>query len=473
VAIRKLNLPESSLPLDTLDQNIVCKDALFTDWVKADAIIGNPPFLGGKKLRQELGDEYVEKVYQKFPDVKGQPDFCVFWFRKASDLLDEKGRAGLVATNSISQVSGREASLEYVVNNGGIIYDAISTQEWSGDAAVHVSIVNWAKQAPKQRFLDSVLVPLISSSLKNEISVTSAVRLQANTNISFQSCELSGKGFIISQEDAEEWVQKDSKNRNVLKKMLDGKGLTNPNEKLDWVIDFNDMSIEEASEYKLPFQRVKEKVKPERDINKRKARQLNWWQFGEKRPAMRKALQGLGCYFAIPKIVKWVMFTTVDISILPCEANMVIASDDFYVLGILTSKVHRLWVKAQSSTLEDRTRYTNTTCFETFPFPQLEPNSTTKAKQAIEKIRAAMQELHQYRSQQMESKQWGITKLYNEYFHEPASQLYKLHAKLDKLVMQAYSFSEDDDILSKLLELNMQLAEREKQGLPVIGAKSV
>lgn len=178
-------------------------------------------------------------------------------------------------------------------------------------------------------------------------------------------------------------------------------------------------------------------------------------------------------YFALPKIAKWVMFTPVDISILPCEANMVVTSDDFYVLGILTSKVHRLWVGAQSSTLKGDTRYTNTTCFETFPFPQIDTNTSTKAKQTIEKIRATMQELHQYRSQQMEKKQCGITKLYNELFHEPASQLYKLHAKLDQLVMQAYGFSEDDDILSKLLELNMQLAEREKQGLPVIGAKSV
>jgi type II restriction/modification system DNA methylase subunit YeeA len=140
VAIRKLDLPENSLPLDTLDKNIVCADALFTDWVKADAIIGNPPFLGGKKLRQDLGDEYVEKVYQKFPDVAGQPDFCVFWFRKASDLLDDQGRAGLVGTNSISQVTGRKASLEYIVSNGGIIHDAVSTQEWSGDAAVHVRV---------------------------------------------------------------------------------------------------------------------------------------------------------------------------------------------------------------------------------------------------------------------------------------------------------------------------------------------
>jgi hypothetical protein len=336
--------------------------------------------------------------------------------------------------------------------------------------------VNWAKQEPKQRFLDSVLVPFISSGLKNELSVTSAVRLQSNLNLSFQSCELSGKGFIVSQEEAETWIKADDRNRNILKTMLDGKGLTNPNEKLDWVIDFNDLSIEEASEYKLPFQRVREKVKPERDLNKRKARQLNWWQFGEKRPAMRKALQGLTCYFAIPKIVKWVMFTVVNLSILPCEANMVIASDDFYVLGILTSKVHRIWVKAQSSTLEDRTRYTNTTCFETFPFPQLNPNNKNKGLKPLalpQQIRATMQELHQYRSQQMETKQWGITKLYNEYFHEPASQLYKLHTKLDKLVMEAYGFSENDDLLSKLLELNLELAEREKQGLPVIGARSV
>ena len=454
---------QPALPLDTLDDNIVCKDALFTEWVKADAIIGNPPFLGGKKLRQNLGDEYVEKVYKKFPDVAGQPDFCVFWFRKAVDLLDDEGRAGLVGTNSISQVSGRKASLEYIVNNGGIIHDAVSTQEWSGDAAVHVSIVNWAKKESNQKFLDGVLVPFISSALKNEISVTSAVKIQANRNTSFESCALGGKGFVISEEDAKEWIKANPENAKVLKSMIDGRGLINQNEKLDWVIDFNDMPIEEASEYKLPFQRVKEKVKPERDINKRKARQLNWWQFGEKRPGMRKALQGLGFYFAIPKIIKWVMFTPVDIAILPCEANMVIASDDFYVLGILTSKVHRLWVKAQSSTLKGDTRYTNTTCFETFPFPQ------TPALKLITTIRTTAQELHAYRSTQMEKKQWGITKLYNEYFHEPTSQLFKLHKMLDELVLKAYGFSKTDDLLEKLLALNLELAEKEKNGEAVIG----
>jgi type II restriction/modification system DNA methylase subunit YeeA len=466
VAIDRFDLTEPALPLDTLDQNIICKDALFTPWQTADAIIGNPPFLGGKKLRSLLGNKYTEKVYKAFPEVEGQPDFCVFWFRKATDYLGEKTRAGLVGTNSITQVSGRRASLDYVVNHGGIIHSAISTQEWSGEAAVHVSIVNWSKQQPKRKILDGVEVTTISSSLKNEISIASAMQLKANENMSFESCALGGKGFIISEEEAQEWIKADAKNSKVLKPMIDGKNLIHSYQKKDWVIDFNDMSIEQASLYKLPFQRVREKVKPERDNNRRNARRLNWWQFGEKRPAMRKALESLDFYFALPKIVKWVMFARVNINILPCEANMVIASDDFYLLGILTSQIHQLWVKAQRSTLKSDTRYTNTTCFETFPFPQ------NVKSNLIEKIRIKAQELDQYRTEQIEQKQWSITKLYNEYFYEPASQLYKLHLQLNRLVMEAYNLTTEDDILAKLLALNLELAEREKQGETIIGAKN-
>ncbi|WP_039900737.1 DNA methyltransferase, partial [Microcystis sp. T1-4] len=352
VAIDKFNLTEASLPLDTLDSNIICADALFTDWQKADAIIGNPPFLGGKKLRTELGDEYAEQIYQKFPDVQGQPDFCVFWFRKAAENLGELGRAGLVGTNSISQVSGRKASLDYVVKQGGFIHEAISTQPWSGEANVHVSIVNWSKERPKELFLDNLSVNLLSTALKSEISVDNAEKIKVNNNFSFQACELAGKGFVITEEEANKWIELDSKNQQVVKPMLDGKNLINLFEQKSWVIDFDNMALEEAAEYILPFTRVKEKVKPERDNNKRSTRRLNWWKYGETRPGMRKALAVLSCYFAIPKIAKYIVFSPVDVSILPCEANMVIASDDFYILGILNSKIHRLWVKAQSSTLK-------------------------------------------------------------------------------------------------------------------------
>ncbi|CAD5945294.1 DNA methyltransferase [Planktothrix agardhii] len=463
VAIDKFNLTEAALPLDTLDDNIVCKDALFSDWVKADAIIGNPPFLGGKKLRQELGDNYTEKVYQQFPEVKGQTDFCVFWFRKAHNNLDAQGRAGLVGTNSISQNVSRNASLDYIVSQNGFIYEAVSTQVWSGEANVHVSIVNWSKENPAQYFLDNIQVSRISTSLTNQVSIENTKRLNVNKNYSFESCGLRGKGFIVSQEEANKWIMEDPVNQQVLTPMIDGRGLIYPWEKLNWVIDFANMTIEEASIYEKPFERVKNTVKPEREKQKRASRQKYWWRFGEYAPKMRNAIKNLSGYFAIPKIAKYILFQPVDISILPCEANMVIASQDFYILGILTSNIHRIWVKAQSSTLKGDTRYTNTTCFETFPFPQ------TPTKKVVEKIRETMIKLHEYRTEQMEKKQWGITQLYNEYFTEPSSQLYKLHQQLDKLAMEAYEFNPDDDLLEKLLKLNLELAEKEERGEKIVG----
>jgi len=414
VAIDRFNLTEASLPLDTLDSNIICADALFTDWQKADAIIGNPPFLGGKKLRTELGDEYAEKIYQKFPDVQGQPDFCVFWFRKAAENLGELGRAGLVGTNSISQVSGRKASLDYVVKQGGFIHEAISTQPWSGEANVHVSIVNWSKERPKELFLDNLSVNLLSTALKSEISVDNATKLNVNKNFSFESCGLRGKGFIVTKKQVDQWILEDPKNQEVLKPMIDGKNLIYPWEELDWVIDFQGMNIEEATNYQSPFERVRIAVKPERDKNRRDSRKKHWWRFGEYAPKMRQAISKLSCYFAIPKIAKYIVFSPVDVSIL-------------------------------------------------FPFPQ------KPSRELVEKIRQTAGELHEYRSQQMEKKQWGITKLYNQFFNEPSSQLYQLHQKLNKLVMEAYHFQADDDILEKLLTLNLELAEKEKRGETVIG----
>jgi type I restriction-modification system DNA methylase subunit len=116
---------QPALPLDTLDENIVCKDALFTEWVKADAIIGNPPFLGGNRIRQELGDDYIERIFKRFPDVKAQVDFSCYWFLLAHKNIQGYGRAGLVGTNTISQGNSRRAGLDYITQNTGIIHDAI------------------------------------------------------------------------------------------------------------------------------------------------------------------------------------------------------------------------------------------------------------------------------------------------------------------------------------------------------------
>src|SRR5207248_1126568 len=138
-------IEEKPLPLDNLDKNIICADALFTDWPKADAIIGNPPYLGSRYLAQEHGYEYANRVYQRFPDVPKMADFCTYWFRLAHDALPKSGHAGLVGTKSIRQNESREASLDYILDHGGIITEAVSREKWSGEAKVYVSLVSWIK----------------------------------------------------------------------------------------------------------------------------------------------------------------------------------------------------------------------------------------------------------------------------------------------------------------------------------------
>ncbi|XWK88038.1 MAG: DNA methyltransferase [Phormidium sp.] len=461
--VAQMNLPldmDQALPLDNLDQNIRCDDALFCEWELVDAIIGNPPFLGGKHIRLVLGDEYVDRIFAKFPDVKDSVDFCTYWFRLAHHHLRENCRAGLVATNSISQGKSRKAALDYITQNGGCIYDVISTQPWSGEAKVHISIINWLKTSETKELtyrIDHKIVPNITSSLKAEVDVSQAVRLKANLNLCFQGVIPVGKGFLVTESQVNKWIQSDPKNCQVLKLFSMGANLAqNPQGKPDrWIIDFNDMSLENAIEYKLVFDHVKTYVKPERDNNRRETTKLNWWKYGEKRPAMRKALASLPYCFAVPEVSKWAIFIPSPSEWLPGNKTKVVASDDFYVLGILTSSTHRIWMHAQKSTLKSDIAYTHNTCFETFPFPQ---NCLEKIKT---EIRAAMQAIHDYRTEQMDRKQWGITQLYNQFFAEPASQLAKLHAQLDQLVCKAYGIKANDDVLKFLLELNFEVAKAE------------
>ncbi|MFM6325831.1 MAG: class I SAM-dependent DNA methyltransferase, partial [Microcystis panniformis] len=460
IAIDNLQLTEPALPLDTLDDNIVCQDALFGEWVKANAIIGNPPFLGGKHIRMNLNDEYVDRIFQRFPSVK-DVDFCAYWFRLAHDKIDEKGRVGLVGTNSISQGKSRIAALDYITQNGGYIHEAVSTQPWSGAAKVHVSIVNWCKDKPQKYYLDDIVVSQINSSLKSSIDVSQAVRLQTNLNKCFQGVSPVGMGFIVTEQQVIDWIKADSKNAEVLKLFSMGANLAqNPHGKPErWIIDFVDMSLENASDYELPFEHIKQTVKPERDNNRMRKRKINWWKLGNNAIYMRESIKNLSFYFTVPRVSKWAIFIPAPLNWLPGDKSVVVASEDFYIFGILSSSIHREWMHAQKSTLKADIAYTHNTCFETFPFPQ------TADMKIVEKIRTKTEELHEYRTQQMETKQWGITTLYNKFFTEPSSQLYKLHQQLDKLVMSVYQFNPEDDILEKLLTLNLELAEKEKQGI--------
>jgi type II restriction/modification system DNA methylase subunit YeeA len=215
---------EAALPLDNLDKNIFKEDALFCDWPKADAIIGNPPYLGSRYLAKEHGYEYARKVQATFADVPKMADYCVYWFRRAHDALPEGGRAGLVATNTIRQNETREGSLDYVVAHGGTITEAVSTQVWSGEASVHVSIVNWVKgecPGPKKLFAQKgddangewavEEVETISSTLSTRVDVTGAADLKMNG--SPKRCYVGqypfNEGFLLTPETARDWIASD------------------------------------------------------------------------------------------------------------------------------------------------------------------------------------------------------------------------------------------------------------------------
>lgn len=468
VANDRLGLTERDLPLDNLDSNIRVADALFSPWPEADAFVGNPPFLAVANKRLELGDEYVERLFLEYPEM-GDVDLCGYWFRLAHDRLKPNGRAGLVATNTISQGRNRKATLDYIVESGGFIGNSISTQVWSGDANVHVSIVNWSREKPTSFWLDGKEhKDPINSSLAIGADARSAAVLQANKGYSFVGVQPTGKGFMLTPMEAEEWIKRDHRCVEVLREFSTGDNLTSLpcGMPARWIIDFNDRKIEEAETYVIPFQHLKEFVWPERAQNRRKPTREYWWLHAEKRPAMRRALSQLRLYFAVPEVSKWFIFLPCKSSWLAGNLTKVVASDDFYILGLLTSSVHRVWVRSKRTTLKADTRYVPSDIFETFPFPQ------SVAPELVQQIRQAMTALNDYRNQVMVAKNWGITDLYNAYFHEPASQLAKLHLALDALVLKAYGWKANEDILSNLLDLNLELAEREAAGEKVVGPEA-
>jgi hypothetical protein len=178
---------------------------------------------------------------------------------------------------------------------------------------------------------------------------------------------------------------------------------------------------------------------------------------------MRAAMMRENGYFVFPRHSKWFIPLVGSTSWLPGDSTTIIAGTDFYAFGIITSRIHRTWITAQKSTLKGDTRYTHTSCFETFPFPQV------VAPELVQKIRQAMTALNDYRNEVVVARNWGITDLYNAYFDEPASQLAKLHQALDALVLKAYGWKASEDILSNLLDLNLELAEREAAGETVVG----
>jgi hypothetical protein len=328
---------DEALPLDNLDSNFICNDALFLNWPKAHAIIGNPPFQSKNKMQKEFGREYLAKLHAAYPDVPGRADYCVYWFRRAHDHLAAGQRAGLVGTNTIRQNYSREGSLDYIAANAGTITEAVSSQVWSGDAVVHVSIVNWIKgsQAGKKRLMtqDGDLktstwrvaeLDRINTALSFDVDITQASKLTANADSGacYQGQTHGHEAFILSPDEAKEMVKKEPRCREVIFPFLITDDLVGTTSSLPtrFVIDFSGHDLVSASGYAPAFERVKKNVLPDRKVafeeedsenkallaknseakvNKHHEQFLRrWWQLSWARAEMIAAIKQLPRYIA-------------------------------------------------------------------------------------------------------------------------------------------------------------------------------
>jgi hypothetical protein len=454
-AVDELGLDhEHVLPLTDLS-GIVRGDALRLDWPKADAIIGNPPYHGSQRLRGELGDDYVEWLKKEFGI--GIKDYAVYWFRKAHERLEPGGRAGLVATNSISQNRNREPSLDWIVENGGVIVNAVSKQPWLGEAVVNVSIVDWVKEpaAPISPVLDGLPVGGISASLRAAGVDVAAERLAPNRRHAFQGPIPAGRGFVLTDEEAEALLAKSGYDE-IVRPYLVGDDIANDPQQRPtrWIIDFGTRPLEEARDWPDALRIVEARVKPERDRNRRPLYRERWWIFAEPRPGMRAEISDLSRFLVANRIGKRFLFAWAEHPTCPSDLVIVFALEADYSLGVLMSRIHGEWARSSSSTLRVDLRYTPTSAFETFPFPQ------PKDK---EPVAAAARAVIARRSEICLERQIGLTKLYNEVDDGAYRDLRELHVALDEAVAAAYgwpaSAAHDPQESNRLLlELNREIA---------------
>ncbi len=505
-------------PLDGIEHRdaLLNSDGSEADWPTADVIVGNPPFLGDKVMRSELGADYVETLRKTYDGrVPGGADLVTYWFEKARAQI-EAGKlqaAGLVSTNSIRGGANRKV-LERIVETTRI-FEAWSDEEWVNDgAAVRVSLLGFGPIFPVDRSnrLDGLEVASIHADLTAAVGVdlTKAKPLPENANTAYLGIQKTGP-FDLPGELGRSWLGQPNPNgrpnHEVSKPWFNGLDITGrPRDK--WIVDFGtDMPEADASLFELPFAYAKQHVKPTR-VGKREARTNEmWWLFQWSRPLMRKAVEQLPRILVTPETPTHTVFAWLPRGVVPDKNLIVVARADDLTFGILSSRVHLLWVRALGSPYGNHPtarRYNSSAVFDTFPFPAgLTPRDTSPVNGQASppcmageivaaNIAAAARHLDELREAWLNPAEWvdwvitpeeekaGFPKrpvakpgheadlkkrtLTNLYNVRP-SWLDLAQKELDKAVAAAYNWPDytpempDDEILRRLLALNLERAK--------------
>jgi type II restriction/modification system DNA methylase subunit YeeA len=459
--------------------NIQNRDAILTHaegkpaepaWPDVDCIIGNPPFLGGKRLRTELKDSYVDALFAVYQGrVPQEADLVTYWFEKARAMIEARKakRAGLLATQGIR--GGANRTVLERIKASGDIFMAHSDRDWILDGAnVHVSMIGFDDGSQMERKLDGKPVAAVHANLTSAAETTTAIKLSENTNLCFMGTTKIG-AFDIAPDVAARMLSaplnpNGRPNSDVVRPWVNGMDITRRPRGM-FAIDFGtEMKEADAALYEKPFEYLREHVYSERQENNRESYRLKWWIHGEPRPDMREALAPLQRFIITPGVSKHRVFVWLSKGILPDHALFAIARDDDYFIGVLQSHIHEVWALHMGTALEDRPRYTPTSTFETFPLPW-PPGCEPKQSALVEAIAAAARELVAKRDAWLnppgasaeDLKKRTLTNLYNA---RPA-WLVDAHRKLDEAVFAAYGWPAaltDPEVLEHLLALNHQRA---------------
>lgn len=451
-----------------------------------DSFVGNPPFIGGRRIRETLGGEYRKALYRLYPESSGNADLCAFFFLRAFQNLKNGGTLGLVATNTIAQGDTKETGLEKILSKNGTIFRSINNMPWPGVAAVVVSVVCLIKKnvAPPF-FLNDHSVDYISSALDTRESIGPPETLAANKSISFQGSLLRGMGFVISQAEAEELLGKDSRNVEVVQPFLNGDDLNRSFDQTAsrWAINFFDWPLKKAQSYKAPIQILMDQVYPKRmgDKKGRRIYEKMWWKYWRPRTELYSTISGFQRVLVVAATSKTLAFAFSPIDVIFSHATYVFAFDEYGSFAVMQSATHEAWAREYAGSLKGDLRYTSDV-FETFP--RLEDPSIAES---------AGKCYYEFRQQIMQTRQEGLTKTYNRFHNrrEQSSnigQLRALRVEMDQTVAIAYGWSDLDlghgfhatkqgirytiseparrEVLDRLLALNHQRYEEEvKAGL--------
>lgn len=462
---------DPSLPLDNLDDNIICADALFTDWPKVDSIVSNPPFLGEKWLRKALGAKRVEELRSRY-GVGG--DLCVYWFRRAHERLQPGGRAGLVATSAIRVGGSRIAALEYIIENGGTITNAVSERDWPGEAAVHVSMVNWHKgplAGPHDLVVDDHVYKLdvIPSHLQLHEDASAAVDLRTNREGTSQGVTFGSKAFYVDRSTAAT-LRSDPASAKFVFAVANGDDVLRGTfeSEPEYCINLAACDTEaEAARPKKAFALLKDRLHPfVREKGDTYEGWIDrWWQpWRPRRDFLAKVHDaGLRRIVACSRVAsRPIFFFLGSDGIVPLERLQLFSFADDYSFGILQSSHHWRWAIAKGGRREERIEYA-TAVWKTFPWPQ------GPSEDQLMVVAAAARALRRTRAELMEQNGWSLRALHQAAEVEGPHPLKDAQTALDVAVNAAYGVPDGQGLTEFLLQLNQLVTEDEQTDRPVQG----